>query len=139
MQLSRSKPHRSLISLVSMIDVLMIMLVFFMVTSTYLNLDMMPMAENADTPETAPSSGTDASDVVLIRLAEDGTAFVQGRPLAGAQLSGLFADRLAQMPELRVIVLPSGGAPTQALVTLMDTATRAGVSRLRVIRLEALP
>ncbi|MFW5678395.1 MAG: ExbD/TolR family protein, partial [Rhodosalinus sp.] len=29
-------------SLVSMIDVLMIMLIFFMVTSTFLNLRMMP-------------------------------------------------------------------------------------------------
>ena len=31
-----------------MIDVLLIMLVFFMVTSTYLNLDMIPMAQSSD-------------------------------------------------------------------------------------------
>ena len=48
MQLSRSKPPQRLISLVPMIDVLLIMLVFFMVTSTYLDLDMIPVARAAD-------------------------------------------------------------------------------------------
>lgn len=139
MQLSRSKPSRSLISLVSMIDVLMILLVFFMVTSTYLNLDMVPMAEKAEDPAFSTTSEGGSSDVLLIRLAADGTAFVQGSALADQSLVSLIRQRLVQAPDMQVIVLPSGGATTQALVTLMDGATRAGVTKLRVIRLEARP
>jgi biopolymer transport protein ExbD len=50
MQLRRRIPSPRLISLVSMVDVLLIMLVFFMVTSTYLNLDMIPMTQSAGGP-----------------------------------------------------------------------------------------
>jgi biopolymer transport protein ExbD len=35
------------------------------------------------------------------------------------------------------VVLPSPQADTQALVAVMDAAARAGVSRLRLLRLEA--
>ena len=43
MQLSRPRPAKTLISLVPMIDVMLILLVFFMVTSTYLNLDILSL------------------------------------------------------------------------------------------------
>jgi len=141
MKLYRSTPPRSLISLVSMVDVLMIMLVFFMVTSTYLNLDMVPMAERSDTPadETpAPEGGAGASPL-LIRLGADGVAHVQGQPQTAESLTALIAARVAENPAAPVIVLPSGAATTQALVSLMELSTNAGGTRLRIVRLEARP
>ena len=135
MRLKRTHARRSLISLVSMIDVLMILLIFFMVTSTYLNLDMVPMAESADQPAGAAPGGT----AVLIRLAADGVAHVQGQPLDAAALTVLLKARLAVDPATPVIVLPSGAASTQALVAVMDVATQAGAAGLRILRLEARP
>ena len=68
-----ARPH--LISLVPLVDVMMILLVFFMVTSTYLDLDMVPVVEQADAPlvpaEPAPAEKSAASPF-LIRLAADG-------------------------------------------------------------------
>lgn len=136
MKLVRPKPPRAMISVVSMIDVLMILLIFFMVTSTYLDLKMVPMAETADQP--AAAGGSQAGSL-LIRLGPDGVARVRGQALDPAALSGLLAARLAENAALSVIVLPSGQADAQALVSLLDTATRSGVARLQILRLGAQP
>ncbi len=132
MQLARPAPPPRLISLVSMIDVLLIMLVFFMVTSTYLNLDMIPVAETSDESTAAHSADT-AGAPLLIRLAADGQAFVRGQPLSLAQV----ADLVAARPETPVTILPALRADTQALVSLMDTATGAGAGRLRILQVAA--
>lgn len=129
MQLRRQTPPPRLISLVSMIDVLLIMLVFFMVTSTYLNLDMIPMTQTADdgaTPDAAP-----ATTPVMIRLGADGLPYLQGQALSYAALS----DQLSTLPaDTPVMILPSLHADTQSLVTLMDVATAAGIRTLRIVQ-----
>ena len=144
MRLKQPGQARAAIPLVPMIDVLMIMLIFFLVTSTYLNLRMIPMAASTDAPETespisgAVSNGSGAaapSGTLLIRLDADGRALLRGQPVDHAALARLLTDRLAANPALNVVLLPSGRASTQNLVTLLDTTTSAGVRRLRVVRL----
>ena len=136
MQLARANPPKTLISLVPMIDVMLILLVFFMVTSTYLNLDMIAMVETSDeAPATtaAPSETTP----LIIRLSSDGVPVIRGQRHTPATLTQAIKTKLADDPLASVVLLPSGAANTQALVSVMDTATIAGATRLRLIRLEA--
>lgn len=137
--LKRPTRPRALISLVPMIDVMLILLVFFMVTSTYLNLDMIPAVRQAEAPAPAPASGEGGGGTMMIRLGADGVPVLRGRAMPGAALTTALAEVLAQQPLTQVIVLPSGAATTQALVSVMDAAAQAGAVRLRVIRLEARP
>ena len=137
--LKRRNPPRAMISLVPLIDVMMILLVFFMVTSTYLNLDMIPAVRQQDDTAAASPSAQDAPGTLMIRLGSDGIPVLRGAPLVGDDLGAVLRRRIADDPLLQVIVLPSGGATTQALITVMDQAARAGAMRLRVIRLEARP
>jgi biopolymer transport protein ExbD len=115
-----------------MIDVLLIMLVFFMVTSTYLNLDMIPMAETADdTPiATTPNAET---GVLLVRLGADGQPYLRGQPVA----LGALAARVQADPDIAITILPSLRANTQSLVTLMDTLTGSGAGNLRILQVGA--
>ncbi|WP_299044444.1 biopolymer transporter ExbD [uncultured Tateyamaria sp.] len=138
MQLTRVRSPRQLISLVPMIDVMLILLVFFMVTSTYLNLDMIPVVERAEdmaTSDAAQSRGT--ASTLLVRIGADGTAYIRGQRLAPSALSSQLQARLAENPLLSVVLLPSSRASTQALVSTMDALTTAGAARLRLMRLEA--
>jgi len=139
-ELTRRPPARSLISLVPLVDVLLIMLVFFMVTSTYLDLDMIPAVERAEeeAAEAAAAPGA-ASGALLIRLAPDGRAWLRGRPLSEAELRAVLAERAAAGPAGEVSVLASPRAEVQALVALMDLAADTGLARLRVLRTEAGP
>ena len=137
LSLSRPKPPKALISLVPMIDVMLILLVFFMVTSTYLNLDMIPAVQRADDPGNAATPQSEVPPrTLMIRIGADGIPTVRGAGIEANALEALLLDQLQRTPALRVLVLPSGAADMQALVSVMDVATRAGVANLRVVRLE---
>ena len=129
-KLAKGKPQRE--PTIALINVVFLMLVFFMVTSTYLNLDMIPVAETAEEAAEARQSDT-AGAPLLIRLGADGQAYVRGQPQTRAALTSLIAAR----PEAPVTILPAMRADTQALVTLMDTATAAGAGRLRILQVAA--
>ena len=135
MRINRPARPRALISLVPMIDVMLILLVFFMVTSTYLNLDMIPAVNLSGMgcePFLVPTAAT-----LLIRLGADGMPVLRGAALDAQNLRATLSAAVAEDPLMQVVVLPSGAAQTQALITLLDTAALAGVTRLRVLRLEA--
>lgn len=139
MRIRRTSTRSEQISLVSMIDVLMILLIFFMVTSTYADLGMIPMVEQNDEPAVAAAASGESGGTLLIRLGPDGIARIQGQAQTEKDLSTRFLAHLATSPSAAVMVLPSGNATTQALVSLLDSATRAGVQNLRILRLEVLP
>ncbi|MGC1506392.1 MAG: biopolymer transporter ExbD [Sulfitobacter sp.] len=135
--LKRPTPTRALISLVAMIDVLLILLVFFMVTSTYLDLDMIPAVSQNDGP--GQTAQQEKAQPLLVRIGADGTPVIQGQPVSLEQFDALIRTRLTAEPTLPVMILPTGVAQTQALVSVMDVATKAGARQVRVIRLEARP
>lgn len=136
-QLRRPTPPRQLISLVPMVDVMLILLVFFMVTSTYLNLDMIPVVDRVEDAPAAP--GASDGSTLLVRIGADGQTYLRGQQVDPAGLRSLMTTRLAEEPLLSVVLLPSSRATTQALVSTMDTLTQAGVTRLRLMRLETEP
>ncbi|WP_291730272.1 biopolymer transporter ExbD [Leisingera sp. F5] len=134
MMINRPARPRALISLVPMIDVMLILLVFFMVTSTYLNLDMIPAVK----PSKGAAGNIQApAGTLMIRLGADGVPVMRGTALDGESLRAVLASAVAEEPLTQVVILPSGAAQTQALITVMDSAALADVTRLRVLRLEA--
>ena len=118
-----------------MIDVMMILLVFFMVTSTYLDLDAIALSEGTD--RFAVGGGGPEGSTVLLRLGADGRTYLRGRPLDAEALGGALAERAARDPGVRVVLLASGAARTQDLVRAMETATLAGIRSLRLVRPDA--
>ncbi|UWQ65141.1 biopolymer transporter ExbD (plasmid) [Leisingera caerulea] len=134
MTLNRPIRPRGLISLVPMIDVMLILLVFFMVTSTYLNLDMIPAVEPSEGAAGRPQS---PAGTLMIRLGADGVPVLRGTALDQDTLRATLASAIVEEPLTQVVILPSGAAQTQALIAVMDSAALAGVTRLRVLRLEA--
>lgn len=134
MILSRRPRPQALISLVPMIDVMLILLVFFMVTSTYLNLDMIPALRPA---EAAAEAGPAPETRLMIRIQADGRPNLRGKALSSQEFSQILAQALVTDPSTQLLILPSGSAPTQALITVMDLSATAGVQNMRVLRLEA--
>ena len=134
MVLNRRIPPKALISMVPMIDVMLILLVFFMVTSTYLNLDMIPALRPA---EGAASPAATSDLRLMIRIQANGRPSLRGETLSPQDLDRVLAQALAEDPLAQLIILPSGSAPTQALISVMDQSANAGVQNMRVLRLEA--
>ncbi|MEY8098756.1 ExbD/TolR family protein [Falsihalocynthiibacter sp. S25ZX9] len=139
MQLTRVTEPKRIISLVPMIDVLLIMLVFFMVTSTYLNLGMIPVVKSSDTTITPENEGAPSANApLLIRLNSDGQPSLKGQKARLPDLAALLTTQVAQFPETSVLIWPSPHAKTQSLVSLLDTITDSGVTQLRILQLAAV-
>ncbi|MEM6680573.1 MAG: biopolymer transporter ExbD [Pseudomonadota bacterium] len=148
MRLARQAPAGRLIPLTPLVDVMLILLVFFMVTSTWLDLDMIPAAGPASEdgaaapqpsdPANASGLGTGAA-VALLRLDPRGRAIWRGVAYDRADLAAALGDARQAEPALRLRILPSGRAPLQALVTVLEAAAEAGITDTRVLRLEPRP
>ena len=149
MRLARRKRQGPLITMTPMIDVLFILLIFFMVTSTFLDLDMIPLiggdrpgpqasaqSSPASAPAAAPKKAAETGGF-LVRLGADGRTYVAGQAVDPVALTAMVSLRVAARPSSPIMVLPSGSATTQSLVSLMDALSRAGAQDVRVVRFEA--
>lgn len=126
------RPHSGRrITLVPLIDVLFILLVYFMVTSVYRDLNMIPVVQISE-QSAAPSVQLSQGETLLLRIASDGTVALRGQPLDAASLATVLNGATG-----RVLILPSGNAPLHAMTELLDAVTIAGITDARLIRLEA--
>lgn len=122
MQLAHRPPRRPRIALTSLVDVVFILLFFFMLASHFLDwralpVDLAPVRE-------APASPVAAPKLVVVLLADDSLR-VGGAPIDRAAL-------LARIDAGReLIVVPARGATVQQLVDLLDELAPSG-ARLRL-------
>lgn len=118
------------INLIPMIDVLLVILIFMMVTTTFSQFSELeinlPTAQ-ADKPEEKPAT---------INVAVDATGHytVNAQPYIGKNVSGL-ADELkraagAANPEPVVIISADAASTHQAVVNVMEAARIAGLTHI---------
>lgn len=137
MNIARAKRPLARVTLVPLIDVLFILLVYFMVTSVYLDLDMIPAAAtNQGLPPLAQGAGQGGS--LLLQIRADGQIALRGRALPPQALAQALASE-GDPGRLTVMILPSGQAPVQALASTLDALAAAGIAAPRIVRLEAQP
>ncbi|WP_294221656.1 biopolymer transporter ExbD [uncultured Shimia sp.] len=140
MTLIRPQTMRGRISLVPLIDVLFILLVYFMVTSVYLDLDMIPVTRKADFPPTSPQAGAVSEGTrVLLRITRDGDLILRGLQLNEANQTSALSALASEVPPPQVLILPSGAAPLFALTNALDAFASAGLTDMRVVRIEGRP
>ncbi len=125
----RATPVRRL-TLVPLIDVLFILLVYFMVTSVYRDLDMIPVVKGGT--EAAGTGGTGKVTSLLLRIDAAGQVVLRGQVLTRQALAAVLTA-----PDQRVLILPTGAAPLWSLTDVMDAVAAAGIADARLIRLEA--
>lgn len=125
---ARAVRKRSLVSLTPLIDVVFILLVFFMLASSFVTWRSIGLA----TPEAA-GGGPTMKGAMLVEVLPDGYRF-------GARLMPLeaIADRverrLAEDPAQRILVRPAGGVPLQRAVDVLDRLAAAGAVNVALIR-----
>jgi biopolymer transport protein ExbD len=125
---NRPPRRRPLISLTPLIDVVFILLIFFMLASSF--LDWRSIALNAPARATAGSS---VEGAFLVELRPDGLRLA-GESLSLDQLTARIGERLAQRPEQRVLVKPTAGVALQEAVSVLDRLIATGVTDLSLTR-----
>lgn len=131
MNFSRAEEDRLDVNITPLIDVVFLLLIFFMVTTTFNQ-----QAElRVDLPEA--SAEEQALEVIPIEITIDsaGAYFINGQSLAKNDAKTLLQSLqkiVAGDKDKSVIIRADATTPHQAVVTAMDTVAKAGVSKLSI-------
>ena len=127
--LSKPPRKRPLISLTPLIDVVFILLIFFMLASSFLDW----RAIDLDAPLQASGAAASTEGALLIEIKPDGLRLA-AEPVALDALAGRVGERLAVKPDRRVLIKPSEGVPLQRTVDVLDRLKAIGVADMSLIR-----
>jgi biopolymer transport protein ExbD len=135
----RRKPRENVeINLASLIDVVFILLLFFVVTTTFTRETQLKV----DLPEAA--SGTPPEQTELkqleVLIAADGSYSLNAKALLKSDLDSLMAalrKESAGDNSLPLIISADAQTPHQAVITAMDAAGKLGFAHLRITTVEA--
>lgn len=113
--------RRAAVALTPLIDVVFILLVFFMLASRFLDERSLTLS--------AGGGGGGMEGAMLLEVRAEGLR-LSGEALAPEALAARLSARLAERPETRVILRAGEGVDVQRTVAAIDLAARAGATRL---------
>ena len=126
---TRSGRRRSLISLTPLIDVVFILLVFFMLASSFQDWRAIELV----TPARAEAPGVPMEGALLVEVRPDGLR-LSTEPVSLEALVDRVGRRVIGQPDVRVLVKPAYGVELQEMVQVLDALAATGVTGLSLIR-----
>jgi biopolymer transport protein ExbD len=133
MKLRHTSQPEPEVNLTSLIDVVLLLLVFFMVTTSFVRESELTirLPEVADTGRTIVERGE-----LEITVIANGSYFVNNRALIDSQPATLRAAISKLMPQLdaaqRVTIIADAQASHQSVVTAMDVAGKLGFVEINI-------
>ncbi len=132
MEFRRQKRHQDGVNLTPLIDVVFLLLIFFMVSTTFtretrLTVDL-PEADGASAPAEVPEQ----LEVVIGR---DGSYSVNGKVLVNRKIDTIMKaleDQSGRDTSMPIVITADDEAPHGAVVRAMDAAGRLGFQKLSI-------
>ena len=133
MNLRAEKPVDPEVNLTSLIDVVLLLLVFFMVTTSFVR--------EAEIAIHLPEGGDEGIAVeqptgVEVSVTAQGRYLVNGRALVDSRAETLRAalrEVTVGSESVQLVIYADGSASHQAVVTVMDSAARTGYEDVRIV------
>jgi len=119
-----------LIGLTPLIDVVFILLLFFLLASSFLNWHTIKLT----TPATQGVVINSAGGAVLIRLGANGALDLNGQPVLIDELPDKLSQFLAKESDQKILVRPAKGVPLQPVVSVLDAVKKAGGRNVSLTR-----
>ena len=111
--------RESLIDISPMMDMVFILLIFFIVTSTF-------------TRETASSAKELARESILIGITRQGTVHINETQVNLSSLQTILKQMMAESPDRPVIIVSDREAPSGAIVDVLDECNIAKVRKVSI-------
>jgi len=119
-----------LVSLTPLIDVVFILLVFFMLASSFSTERVIEML----TPAGSEPAGQPDTGAALVRLGPGGAVDLNGEPVSRAELASRVGEWSVSDESRRYLVQPAPGVTTQQAVTILDFLKSSGAENVSLIR-----
>lgn len=110
-----------------LIDVVFILLIFFMVSTTFIKDQQLEI----DRP-TASSSSAAANDVIRVLVDESSDVYIDGAPIKIWALQSKLRELLAVANEPSVLVVVDDTVPVKTLVSVVDESRLSGAEQVAV-------
>ena len=117
------------INLIPFIDVLLVVLIFLMLTTTYSKFTEMQLR----LPVADTDSQRDYPKEVIVAVAADGRYMVNKQPIAGRSteaVAGAIAEAAKAGKDSVVIISADATATHQSVITVMEAARRIGLTQI---------
>jgi len=115
------------IDLTPMLDVVFILLIFFIVTSVFVTeagIDVSkPLASTAEAR---------SKDLILIAISDDGQIWIDGEQLDPRFIRSRFERRLAETPNASVVIQGDRAAQNENVMTILRAARDANISAVSI-------
>ena len=119
------------IPIVPMLDILTILLIFFIVHTEF---KRQVSVLQLDVPQTHHLAGTQGDrNSILLEVADDGTIAFNGKLVPAEQLIAAVRELMKQNPQARIQVSAAGGSSMARFVEVLDTLTAAGINVEQVL------
>ena len=127
----RTKDRRrgsSEVNLTPLVDIVFILLIFFLITSTFVQN---PGIE-VDLPKAKDAPSTSAPDSLVLAITSDGRIIHQGRAMSEDELEQTLKDQLKNKGERVVVVQADQTTAHGRVVEIMDIARQSGFKQLAI-------
>lgn len=136
----RPRRHESPdINLTPLIDVVFLLLIFFMVSTTFRDDGRLRLQLPEADAEPVPASEIELVEVMVDR---GGRYYVNARPVTGTDIETLkqaIVGLVGSDRDLPVLVKADGGARHQAVMTVLDAAGQLGLTKIAFAATRAKP
>ncbi|WP_298235833.1 biopolymer transporter ExbD [uncultured Azohydromonas sp.] len=129
MNFRKPRPEEPEINLIPFIDVLLVVLIFLMLSTTYSRFTALDVTLPAAGAQPLPQRPQE----IIVAVAADGRYAINQRPVEGRSVEVLAAElrTAAQgLSQPMVIISADATAAHQSVVNVLDAARRSGLSRL---------
>ena len=116
------------INMTPLIDVMLVLLIVFMVSSTA----ALESGMDIELPKTALTNEKKEAEILVISLAKDGNVAIQGKKVLAADITRSIASELKTLKTDSVILEGDTGANLGRAVELMDMAKVAGAKNFSI-------
>ena len=114
------------INITPMLDIVFIMLIFFIVTTSFTK----ELGVALDRPSNAPVKEQKRSEVISARIDANGQVFIEGRLVNVGAIRANIVSALARKPDATVVVIADRDADSGYIVTMVDQARVAGAAKV---------
>lgn len=111
------------INITPLVDVVLVLLVVLMVTSSYLASQGIPI----DLPKGA--TGESTASILSVSLTRDGALFLDGKPTADREFRERVRSAYASNHDLRAVIAADGGSAHRSVVHVIDLLRQERVTR----------
>jgi len=125
MQFSEKRQRKPIINITSLIDVLFLLLIFFMISSTFVEQPGMKL----ELPESKSSTTEKIRDLVL-EITADGSLILNDSAVSLDNLEKQLKEMLPRLEEKSIVLKADKSIPHGTVVKVMDIARLSGLEKL---------